>query len=118
MISVVNMVVVLIQMMDNFVVNVVFFSVEIVADQVRKFYLNKFLFNFILIVSREGSQVILAAILVVSACLTPILFRSIYRILKRKLDRSSTIYGKLHCMNNRLGNKNYLNIYDFIWIVK
>jgi ABC-type antimicrobial peptide transport system permease subunit len=52
-------------------------------------------------VSPEGSQVIIAAIFVVTACITPILFRSIYRMLKKKLDRSSTIYGKLHCLNNR-----------------
>jgi hypothetical protein len=44
----------------------------------------------------------MAAIFVFIACITPILFRSIYRILKRKLNRSSTIYGKLHCLDNRL----------------
>ncbi|UJR09713.1 hypothetical protein I4U23_013942 [Adineta vaga] len=51
-------------------------------------------------ISQEGSQVIMAAIFVILACLTPILLRSIYRILKKKLDRSSTIYGKLHCLDN------------------
>ena len=59
-------------------------------------------FNCYFLVSREGSQVILAAVFVLSACLAPILFRSIYRILKKKLDRSSPIYGQLHCLNNRL----------------
>jgi hypothetical protein len=61
----------------------------------------------------------MAAIFVVTACIAPILFRSIYRILKRKLDRSSQIYGKLHCLNNRLEEtekKNNLNIDEFIWI--
>lgn len=53
------------------------------------------------LVSREGSQVIMAGILVLSACLAPILLRTIYRILKRKLDRSSPVYGQLHCVNNR-----------------
>ncbi|CAF2660499.1 unnamed protein product [Rotaria sp. Silwood2] len=51
-------------------------------------------------ISREGSQVIIAAIFVFTACITPIIIRSIYRMLKRKLDRSSTIYGKLHSLNN------------------
>jgi len=59
-------------------------------------------FNCYFLVSREGSQVILAAVFVLSACLAPMLFRSIYRILKKKLDRSSPIYGQLHCLNNRL----------------
>jgi hypothetical protein len=59
-----------------------------------------FYLNFL--VSREGSQVIIAAIFIVTACITPILIRSIYRMLKKKLDRSSPIYGKLHCLNNRL----------------
>ena len=65
----------------------------------------EFFFFFLLakfLVSREGSQVIMAAILVVIACITPILFRLIYRILKKKLDRTPTIYGKLHCLNKRL----------------
>ncbi|CAF1604922.1 unnamed protein product [Rotaria sp. Silwood1] len=51
-------------------------------------------------ISREGSQVIMAAIFVFTAFIIPIIFRSIYRILKRKLNRSSTIYGKLHSLNN------------------
>ncbi|CAF3629777.1 unnamed protein product [Adineta steineri] len=50
--------------------------------------------------SQEGSQVIMAAIFVITACIAPILFRSIYRMLKRRLDRTSPTYGKLHCINN------------------
>ena len=53
------------------------------------------------LVSQEGGQVIMAATFVILACITPILLRSIYRILKKKLDRSSAIYGKLHCLDNR-----------------
>ncbi|CAF4056133.1 unnamed protein product, partial [Rotaria sordida] len=54
-------------------------------------------------ISHEGSQIIMVAIFIFAACITPIIFRSIYRILKRKLNRSSsssTIYGKLHSLNN------------------
>jgi len=93
-------------MMGNFVVNVIFFSVEIDVDRVKKPKINKLNFHILFfLVSREGSQVIMAAIFVFIACITPILFRSIYRILKRKLNRSSTIYGELHCLDNRLEKK-------------
>jgi hypothetical protein len=75
--------------------------VEIDVDRVGKwvFKLTGILF---FLVSQEGSQVLMAAIFVISACIAPILFRPIYRILKKKLDRSTTMYGKLHCSNNRL----------------
>lgn len=58
------------------------------------------------VVSGEGRQVIMAGIFVVLACLAPILLRTIYRIIKKKLDRSSSssssrVYGQLHCVNNR-----------------
>ncbi|CAF1609857.1 unnamed protein product [Adineta ricciae] len=53
-------------------------------------------------ISQEGGQVIMAATFVILACITPILLRSIYRILKKKLDRSSAIYGKLHCLDNSI----------------
>ncbi|CAF2035268.1 unnamed protein product [Rotaria magnacalcarata] len=51
-------------------------------------------------ISREGGQVLMAAIFAFAACITPMIFRSIFRMLKRKLNRTSTIYGKLHSLNN------------------